>query len=316
MPEDQELHLHALSSGDFSRAKDLYGSLLESDPENLEYQCGFFAAGWWDNRSETRTRKKAGRPLATYLTQEWDTFEKAAGERNCTGSLAFRTTMRGVLGSAAEHFRIAFQEEGSGAVESDLLLQLGRCLIRIEDYRNAADVLHYARKRNTPGAAVFFLLGEALAAMGGDSTDAGLSAYRDGCALEPTALDPTLIASNPAARVFEFLMGSLDQRLESVVEWFPAFFLAAAFVPGLRRLTPDEVEGFRLEADRLYRDLDIVVEKYREKVRARAAFQDMVLLHHYTYHERDSGRTGELEKRLKSSSPELFQYYKDERAKR
>lgn len=316
MPDDQEPHLQALSAGDFSRAKNLYGSLIESDPENLEFQCGFFAAGWWENRAETRGRKKPGRPLATYLTQEWDAFETTAGERNCTGSLSFRATMRSILGSAAEHFRIAFQEEGPGAVESELLLQLGRCLIRIEDYRNAADVLQYARKRSTPSAAVYFLLGEALASLGGDSTDAGFSAYRDGCALDPTAIDPTLIASEPAARTFGYLMTALDQRVESVVEWFPAYFMACVFAPGLRRLGPDEVEGFRLEADRLYRDLDIVVEKYREKVRARAAFQDMVLLHHFTFHERDSGRTGEIEKRLKDNSPELFQYYKAERGKR
>lgn len=316
MPEEQEPHLQALASGDFHRAKELYGSLIETDPENLEFQCGFFAAGWWDNRSETRGRRKAGRPLATYLTQEWELFEKTAGDRSCSGSLAFRAAMRSILGTAADHFRIAFQEEGPGAVESELLLQLARCLIRIEDYRNAADVLHYARKRSTPGAAVFFLLGEALSALGGDSTDAGMSAYRDGCALDPTAVDPTLIASQPAARVFEHLMTALEHRMEAVVEWFPSYFAAAAFVPGLRRLGPDEVEGFRLEADRLYRDLGVVVEKFREKVRARAAFQDMVLLHHYTFHERDSGRTGEIEARLKSSSPDLYQFYKTERSKR
>ncbi|MBI3394491.1 MAG: hypothetical protein HY042_01510, partial [Spirochaetia bacterium] len=114
MPEqEKEPHLAALEGSDFERAKELYGTLLSSDPDNVEYLCGFYTAGYWLNRKEVKTRKRPGRGLASWLTAEWDAFEAAAHERDFTGALSFRAVMRGILREAADNFRTAFQEEGS-----------------------------------------------------------------------------------------------------------------------------------------------------------------------------------------------------------
>ena len=152
-----QIALRTLAGGEFKRARDLYGQLVESDPEDLEYLCGLYSSGYWDNRSELMDRQKSGRMLAGYLMQEWDRFEHLATERNYGGCLTFRAVMQGVLGRAAEEFRTAFQEESGAVVDTEMLVELGKCLIRIEDYKNAAEILHYARRLHEPNASLCFL---------------------------------------------------------------------------------------------------------------------------------------------------------------
>ncbi len=309
--------LEALESGDFSGARPVFGELIQAFPENPEFLCGYYAAGWWFNREERRTAMKEGRARADWLMSEWEAFQTLADQREYSGCLAFRATMRSILREAAEQYRIAFQEEGASAVDTHLLKTLAICLIRLEDYEDASEILLYARRRQNQGdAQLHFLLGEALCSQEReDLREKGFSYYRDACLIDTRSLEPGLMASQPAAGVFGELYERFEHDLERTYEWFPAFFHARiAAVEGLRRLAPPEVEHLRHESDRLGRDLATVVEKYRDRVRATLGFYHLCLIHHLRHHAKDRTASREFEDRLKSVVPDVYTAYRESMA--
>lgn len=312
--ERLRLAMSALESGDFGGARPIFGELIEIFPANPEYLCGYYAAGWWFNREERRTAVKEGRAKADWLMSEWEAFQTLADQREYTGCLAFRATMRAVLQEAAEQYRIAFQEEGSSAVDTTLLKTLAICLIRLEDYVDASEILLYARRRQNQGdAQLHFLLAEALCCQDrADLKEKGLSYYRDTCLIDVRALEPGLMASQPASGVFEELYNRFEHNLERTYEWFPAYLHAQLVgTEGLRRLGPPEIEHLQAETQRLSRDLSTVVEKYKDKVRATLGFYYLCLIHHFRHQEKDRSASHEFEDRLKSVVPEVYTLYRE-----
>lgn len=308
------LALAALEAGDFGGARPIFGELIEIFPADPEYLCGYYAAGWWFNREERRTLIKDGRAKGDWLMNEWEAFQSLCDQRGYTGCLAFRAAMRAVLQEAAEQYRVAFQTEGASGVDTNLLKTLAICLIRLEDYSDASDILLYARRRQNQGdAELHFLLGEALCSQDRDDLrEKGLSFYRDACLIDPRALDPGLMASQPAAEIFEELYNRFEHSLDRTFEWFPAFLHARLIgIEGLRRLSGPEIEHLQEETRRLARDLATVVEKYKDKVRATLGFYYLCLIHHFRQHAKDRGTAGEYEDRLKSVVPEVYTYYKE-----
>jgi hypothetical protein len=258
---------------------------------------------------------KDGRAKADWLMSEWDAFQTLADQREYAGCLAFRATMRAVLREAAEQYRNRLSGRGrERAVDTNLLKTLAVCLIRLEDYVDASEILLYARRRQNQGdAQLHFLLGEALCSQEReDLREKGLSYYRDACLIDGRALDPGLMASQPAAEVFESLYDRFEQNLDRAYEWFPAYFHARVFgTPGLRRLAPPEITHLQAETERLARDLTTVVEKYRDRVRATLAFYYLCLIHHLRHHAKDRSASREFEDRLKSVVPEVYTLYRE-----
>jgi tetratricopeptide (TPR) repeat protein len=302
----------ALAAGEFARAKDIYGSLLEEYPEESDYICGFYTSAYWDNRHSMILEAPPGKARGSALVEAWDQFEALANDKQFSGLSSFRTAMRSILGRAAEEFRLSFQDSGL-THDSRTLAELGRCLIRIEDYANAAEILHFARKvRSTPE--VLFLLGEALCASAAGDPETlakGLSYYRDAFILEPDIIDPSLIASHPASDVFTRVYEEKDQNKELASVWFPAKLMSLAQRLPLRRLLPEEVKEISKDLARLSPDLERVVEKYKERVRARICFFILVLLQHHYLHDYNEEAIQELETRLAELDAHLYKEYRD-----
>ncbi|MCB1306556.1 MAG: hypothetical protein KDK30_00175 [Leptospiraceae bacterium] len=317
---DQDRYQHALEAidnFDFEDAHYNFGILLESNPDDVEFRCGFYASGYWANRREAYERKREGRPRAAYFIEEWDAFELQAGERGFPGCESMQATMRSILGTAADHFRIAFQEESAGAIDAGLLKQLSICLIRIEDYTNAADILMFARRKTRPDAFLLFLLGESLCRL--DEIDRvpfsarGLSYYRDACLVDHRAIDPALIASRFAVRAFEKVYAEDSGGLESAQEWFPAALHALSFQPGLRQLTDAELDEVAAELARLTGDLERVIDRFKERVSARLCFYHLLFMYHHSYHEPDRTLVAEHEEALRALSESMLTLYRENR---
>lgn len=310
--ERSEDALFSLETGDFTTARELFGHLLEEHPDNPEFACGLYTAGFWDNRREEIASYKPGRSLGAYLKREWDSFEQAAEDRNYTSLNSYRIAMIRILGQAADQFRIAFQEEGGGSVDSSLLLELGITLMRIGSYKEAVEIFHYARRVvSVARAKIYFLLGESLISTGiSDNYPVGLSFYRDGCLVDSEDLDPLLIAVNPPAAVFHKLLKRYDNDLEKVRLWFGAHLHVQSMIPGLRTLHKDERDQILWETERLETELPRTAPKYQEKVLARLAFYYFILLYHYTFHEKDTDQGNLCEDRLKDLFPDLYEEYK------
>ena len=177
--------LEALEAGKQEEAKQSFATLLQEEAENIEYQAGFFCAGWWLNRINDRFLYRPGRPLAAWYMKHWEKFTFQVKERNYINAQAFHKTMRYILGCAAQNFSQAFQEEGTGSADIALLKDLALCLLQLKDYSNAIDILQYARNKKPHDAQLCFLLGESLCCLSQeDNTARGLSFYRDSCLLD------------------------------------------------------------------------------------------------------------------------------------
>lgn len=314
-PEQSRTALQAMEGGEFEKARILFGDLLERHPQSAEYICGLYTAGYWENRFPIIAKSKPGRNLGSYLMREWDQFDHIAEEKGFPGCESYRAAMRSILGMVAEQYRVVFQEEGGGSVDTELLIQLGRTLIRIEDYTNAAEILQYARRIREPGAELFFLLGEALAKSEQPELHRrGLSYYRDAFFLNPQAMDPTIISSEPVSSIFLDLFERMDRRMEEVREWIPAYLLASTFGPGYRKLHEEEVEQMRWEIERLEKERLRVIEKFRQKVLARLCFYDLSLIHHYSYHDKDPDEVSEFESHLRDLDAGLYAIYRESRS--
>lgn len=310
--EQDQNALRALQSEDFERARDLYGDLVEKYPEEIEYACGFYTAGYWHNRQNRIPAYKPGRIQGDWLVKEWEKFQVLAEEKNYQSCRAFRGAMQGVLGRAAEQFRLAFQQEGRSGIDLAVLKELAVCLIKTQDYKNASDILNFARRTHPGNADLFFLLGESLCSLDRpEQQDRGLECYRDAFLINHASIDPTLISSQPAAGVFETLYREKKEKLETVIEWFPARLMLKSFRPGLRRLQPDEIDGLEHEIRRLNEDHTVVADRFQDRVRARLLFYHLVLLQHYRFHEKDTERQRRLEEGLKDLDPAAYKEYRE-----
>ncbi len=310
---NKENALHTLEQGDFDHAWERYGQLVELFPEDPEYAAGFYTAGYWRNRQSAIAETQAGRARGSYLFQEWDRFQKQAEERQFQSCASFRAAMQWVLGSAAGEFRTAFHSESGRNVDAALLSDLAMCLIRIEDYANATDILRYTARLHPANARIQFLLGESLCS----STDPqdrerGLASYRDAFLLDPSAADPTLIASDVASAVFRAAYEDYGHDLERTLLWFPARLSAASFAYGVRSITERDATAWSAEIRRLHESLGQVVEKFREKVKARLAFLLLEVLR-YAHRAKDHASIQTAEDLLRSVAPDVHATYKEGR---
>ena len=304
--------LKHLDSGNQKKAKELFSVLLQQEPENLEFQAGFFCAGWWLNRENSSQLYRSGRPLASWLMQEWESFAQKASERGYQSCLCFQKTMHFVLNEVASNFRLAFQEEGAASADPSLLKELAICLIQLEDYNNAVDILHYARTKNPHDSRLNFLLGEVLCCRNSKKEDIGrgLSYYRDAFLIDLHITEPRWIASQTASQIFTKLHQKYQEDLERTLNWFPAHLMAASFAHSLTQLKGPHVREIDLEARRLLKEKERVVEKYRERLYAALSFYLLVLLYQYRCSENQAHQAREYEGQLSQISPELYQLYK------
>lgn len=301
--------LSLLEQGAMEKASLQYEEALRKDPSSLEFQCGFYSARWWHNRVNSYNSLKKGRPLAAWLMSEWEKFAEIAEERRFSSCLSYQAVMRAVLEDAADNFRIAFQEEGTSSVDISLLRELSICLMRLKDYRNAAEILNYARRKNNRDAGINFLLGEALCCLGKkDTQERGLSYLRDALLIDLHSIRPDLIASESSSQLFEQLYESHEQKLEPALNWFPAYLTARYFLPGIRQLENRELSYIHSEIERLEQNMESVIPKYRERVRSGLSFYILLLIHHYKFHNPQRRAEAALKEKLQELSPELHSF--------
>ena len=151
-----------LKLGDYANAKQNFAFLLQKYPEDMEYQAAFFAAGWWYNRLSERENYRSGRSLASWYMRTWEKFMRQVEERKYNNMTSITRLMRSILEATADNFRQAFQEEGGSSADTELLQDLALCLLQLEDYNNAVDILQYARNKKPKSAELCFLLGESF----------------------------------------------------------------------------------------------------------------------------------------------------------
>ena len=137
-----------IAEGRFAQARDIYSTLLDEDPENPGFISGFYISSYWANRIDQINSLREGRARGEQLVALFDQFETSFNEKKLEKTAALQAVTGSILGDAAENFRISFQREGSLGLDKGVLVSLVLCLIRIQDYKNAYEVLAYAGSFN------------------------------------------------------------------------------------------------------------------------------------------------------------------------
>ncbi|HBS05120.1 MAG TPA: hypothetical protein DEA96_09155 [Leptospiraceae bacterium] len=303
--------LFSLQAAHFEEAKSEFGTLLEAEPDTTEYMAGFYASGYWAIRKEQLTSSEPARP-GTGLMEAWDSFQEVAEEKGFGNTKSLRAVMKAVLGRAAEQYRQKFQREGMAHPDFSDLEELGKCLIRIQDYENAKEILQYAKRIQPGRSGIHFLLAECFLNDGEqDFAERGLGFYRDGFIIQPGQFDPAYSYSGIVQETLQQLGEEKDNDLDRVLLWLPAYMMARSQYPGLRRLNRDEVSQLQRETHRLEKDLGTVMDRFKEKVEARLAFYYLVLHQAAVFVYNDPDYARELLDSLKEIHAGLHQIVKE-----
>lgn len=309
---DFQIALEKLELGKYQEAKLAFSNLLQNDPEDLEFQAGFFCAGWWLNRENSFELYHLGRPLASWIMQEWEAFSKKAEERTYKKSHGFQKTMQHILDKAANNFRQAFQEEDASSVDSSLLKELSICLMQLKDYENAIEILQYAIIKKPGDAFLCFLLAELLCYSSTEKKKLGhgLSYYREAFLLNFYISEVKWISSRIATQVLTKLYEKYKDNPEQALTWFPAHLMAISFVYNLRPLKYSEIHEVHKEIKRLLAEKERVMEKYRDKLVAVLCFYLLVLIYQYKITKTNDALIHEYEELLNQADSGLYQIYK------
>ena len=309
--KELERSLELLVKNELEAAKDSFSSLLGTNPKEIEYQSGFFCVGWWLNRDARRQICKGGRPRAYWLIKEWKNFAKHIKAKGYEQTQSVQCSIKRVMGEAAENFRNAFQKEGASTADPDLLKELAICLMQIQDYANAIDILYYAYNKNPHNISICFLLGEALCCTENrEQIGDGFSYYREAFLIDLHVAEPDSLYSSIATELFSELSQNNKKDSNYASNWFPAYLFLIAFDYSLRSLQSSELANLFDEVERLSRETKEGSLKYRSRVQASLGFYILNVIYHYRFSEKHLARAEQYEARLREILPDFYELYR------
>ncbi|TGN20185.1 tetratricopeptide repeat protein [Leptospira idonii] len=248
MFQKSEEALHSLSLGEFEKAKSLYSVLLDKDPEDTDLIGGFFVSSFWDNRLDLILRTREGKERGNLLLQHFQVFEEESKKRSLNKTEPYEVCLRCVLEEASHHLKLAYQWEGANALDTDSLTELAVCLIKINDYKTALEILQYSggRTRFSPG--LKFYLAEAYCMTGKEKE--GKETYRSAFLEDPQLFRKDLTRWSPLISIIEEA-NSIGQSEEEITELIPVLCWRNRLFPTDRPAEPEEVKLWLKEILRL-----------------------------------------------------------------
>lgn len=244
-PLKPEEALSYLGSGDFNKAKALYSLLLDKNPEEELWIAGYFVASFWDNRIDHIHSSREGKDRGILLLRYFSQFEDEITKRNWDSFAPFARASRCIVEETAHHLKLAYQWEGANALDSEMLGDFATCLVKIEDYKTAIEILQYAQDRHRFPARLKFALAESLVSTGKEE---GKYLYYS-CFMESAeSFQPSLVKWEP-------LLEAIQIAKETGSDWkefLPNVLFQNKIVYPKSSLQKPEVEALSKELVRLY----------------------------------------------------------------
>ncbi|PKA14222.1 hypothetical protein [Leptospira meyeri] len=193
MIQKSEEALAYLSNGEFETAKSLYSVLLDRDPLDLASISGFYIASFWDHRLDLILKTREGKDRGKLLLSLFADFESEIRKRGYHTTDSFFATQDCILKEARDHLKLAYQWEGANALDKDLLRELAVCLIKIQDYGMALEVLLYGGNKQSP--VLHYYLAETQVMTGNERE--GIETYRTAFLNDPQLFPHTIVRWPP-----------------------------------------------------------------------------------------------------------------------
>jgi tetratricopeptide (TPR) repeat protein len=151
---------HLIESGEFSLAVKKLDDLMTVNPDYPGLIEGYRTARFWHNREKELNSLEDGKATADFLMEQWREFDEYCHSMEMSSSASYRAAMRWFF-TGLEHYKI-HSETGEHHGDFELLLNLGDCFLRLEEYSNAVETLEYARNSFRSSARLLAILGSPI----------------------------------------------------------------------------------------------------------------------------------------------------------
>ncbi|MFC1670247.1 tetratricopeptide repeat protein [Spirochaetota bacterium] len=218
--------------------------LLDIDHEYPGLIESYRIAKFWLNREDEINNLGNGKKRADFLMNEWETFDEYVHSKHMTETPAYKAAMKQVFFDASENYKLAFKKNEDATSNFDLLLNLGDCFLKLDEYKYTIDTLEYAKSSYNANARLLSILGEAYFHEG-DLTKS-LSYFREAFFIDPSEIDLTLLKAAPIVKLVEIIK-SEKKEFNDIREWVPVYGFLNDIFYVRRNLNKHQVESIKKE---------------------------------------------------------------------
>ncbi|MDR3237674.1 MAG: hypothetical protein LBT84_04145, partial [Spirochaetia bacterium] len=209
-----------IQDGNFREAVEKLSELMNIDPDYPGLTASFRTAKFWLNRADEILALPEGKRKADFLMTEWKAYEEYAKSKNMQTSSAYRSAMMNIYYTASHHYSVSFIKQDDVTGNFDLLLNLGACFLKLENYPKTVETLEYAANSYHAHAGLLSMLAEALYKL--NDVPKSLWYFREAFFLDPSLIDLELINAEPILGLVDFIRQE-RKNCSDVREWVPVY---------------------------------------------------------------------------------------------
>ena len=247
--------------------------------------------------------------------KQWDIYEKYAVEKEIISSESYKSAMKFIFFKASENYRAAFQNQEDTANNFSLLINLGDCFLRLEEYKYTIDTLEYAKTSYQTNARLLSLLAEAYYQLG--DTTKSLLFFKEAFFIDPTQIDLSLINAEPITKTIEIIKNH-KKEIKDIREWIPVYATVADFWFVKKKINKYQISAIEKEAY----NLEVSFQKMNkeqiedENVLPRMINKYLWILDYYEFQDYNFKTLSQVRERLISLEPSLFMEFFKNASKR
>jgi tetratricopeptide (TPR) repeat protein len=298
-----------IENGQFSEAVEKLDPLLDEDPDYPGLISAYRTARFWHNRDDKLKKLPEGKETANFLMEEWQLYEEYAESKAMKESTAYTAVMKRIFSVASENYRLSYRRrELSNADNYDLLLKLGSCFLRLEDYQKTVDTLEFAKSSYNPDGRLLFILAEAYYHL--NDIPKSLLYFREGFLIDPGQADLTAIKAKPILELREIASAGKKDSPD-IREWMPVYGYVNDIFYVRRNISKNTVDTLSSELFNLEKSyVSMSAEQIaKSSILPRIINKYLWLLDFYEYQSYNYENISQIRERLIKLEPVIFKEY-------
>ena len=300
-----------IEEGNFTKSMDLLDKLMSINPDYPGLIDSYRATKFWMNREKELSNLTEGKKTADFLMTEWSIFDEYAKLKKIESSTAFKSVMKYIFFTASQHYKTAFKKQEDTSSNFDLLLKLGDCFLRLEEYQKAIDTLEYARNSYKSNACLLSILAEANYQL--KDYPKSLLYFREAFFVNPTDINMELLKSKPVQDLIALAKNDREDY-KDIREWIPVYGFISDIFYVRRNLSKHQVNSIKKDIYSLeisFQKMD-TEQKLSSNTYPRLINKYLWMLDYYKYQNNIKENIDEIKERLLKIENNMFvEYFKD-----
>jgi len=294
-----------LEQGLFNESVKEIDTLLNLTPQNPELINAYRTARFWQNREEKIKNLPEGKETADFLMKEWNIFDQFLAKQKETPSYGYQKTMRYIFFKASENYQTAFKKNENTTSSFDLLLKLGNCFLKINEYKKAIQTLEYARSLYSDNAYLLSNLAEAYFQI--DDLSTSLLYFKEAFFINPSEIELHNLKADPILKLIKKIKEEQGQEID-IREWIPIYAFTEDVFYVRRNITKSLIINIEKEIYKFEVRFNKMDEKTKRttKLLPRLINRYLWMLDYYEFQNYNLENINQLKKRLTTLRPNLF----------